>query len=372
MAELGLKGTFRERVFEPLLKVRGADGGPGFDVSLEAFMGEEWLGMKNDKGEYMTKRDLYLEMGAMPWETTLNALIHRQDDFRFLAGEVIRDMVVEGLQADGGVTAWYQQLCLAVGEPVGAMTATTPRIQFKDAGPAEVEEGETLPLAKITTAERGVRCTKKGRTIELTDEVVKSCPMNLLAPYLAEVNATIIAQENDHVVDTQLNGDQRSGGDEAAVVGIATQNTLIYDDIDNVWIFGADINQQWFDLVTNRETAKIVRKLPEFREQQGQGGTRVTLKAVNDIEPSTLPHFISRRMPDKKLMFVNRNRATRQVVFMPLQVEDARYPERMVSAVTVATITGYENVNRRARIVIDIEKAFAQYGFPAEWEKVAA
>ncbi len=41
-------------------------------------------------------------------------------------------------------------------------------------------EGETLPLAKITTAERGVRCTKKGRTVELSDEVRKSCPINLL------------------------------------------------------------------------------------------------------------------------------------------------------------------------------------------------
>ncbi len=371
MAGLGLEGTFREKVFEPLLKFRGDGSAPGMDTSLDRFMSEH-LKMTDSHGAPMTKQALYLEMGQMPWELTLHNLIHRQDDFRFLAGEEIRDLVVEGLQADGGVAAWYQQLCLAVGEPVGAMTATTPRIEFKDAGPAEVGEAETLPLAKITTAERGVRCTKKGRTVELSDEVRKSCPINLLGPYLGEVNATIIAQENDHVVDTQLNGDQRSGGDEAAVVGIATPNTLIYDDIDNVWIFGADINQQWFNLVTNRATAQVVRKLTEFRDQKGTGGTRVQLKPVNDIEPSDLPHFISRRMGDGKLMFVNNNRATRQLVFMPLQVENSRYPERMVSGVTVAQITGYENVNKRARIVIDITKAFSAYGFPADWEKVAA
>lgn len=371
MAELGLSRSFREEIFEPLLKFRGADGGPGMDTSLDKFMAEH-LGMKNDRGEALTKQDLYLEMGQMPWEITLHNLIHRQDDFRFLAGEEIRDLVVEGLQADGGVQAWYQQLCMTTGEPVGAMTATTPRIEFLDAGPAKVGEGETLPLARISTAERGVRCTKKGRTIELTDEVRKSCPINLLGPYLAEVNAVIVAQKNDHVVDTQLNGDQRSGGDEAVVVGIATPGTLIYDDIDNVWIFGADINQQWFNLVTNRATAQIVRKLTEFRDQKGTGGTRVQLKPVNDIEPSELPHFISRRMGDGKLMFVNNQRSTRELVFMPMQVENARYPERMVSAITVATITGYENVNKRARIVVDIQKAFATYGFPAEWEKIAA
>ncbi len=56
-------------------------------------------------------------------------------------------------------------------------------------------EGETLPLAKITTAERGVRCTKKGRTVELSDEVRKSCPINLLGPYFAEVNAVIVRRE---------------------------------------------------------------------------------------------------------------------------------------------------------------------------------
>jgi len=252
------------------------------------------------------------------------------------------------------------------------MTATTPKITFKDAGPAETAEAETFPLAKITTAERGVRCTKKGRTVELSDEVVKSCPINLLSPYLREVYETIIAQENDAVVDAQLNGDQRSGGDEAQVVGVETVSTIVFDDLDNVWIFGADINQQWFTMVTNRATAKIVRKIQEFRDQQGTGGTRVTLKPVNDIQPAEVLHIISRRMGDGKIMLVNTRRATRQLVFMPLQVDDARYPERWVNAVTVGQITGYENVNKRARIVIDMSKLFSAYGFPADWEKVAA
>ncbi len=30
MAELGLKDTFRARIFEPLLRFRGADGGPAW------------------------------------------------------------------------------------------------------------------------------------------------------------------------------------------------------------------------------------------------------------------------------------------------------------------------------------------------------
>lgn len=371
MAELGFKDTFREKVFEPLLKLRGFDGGPGKDASLEKFM-QDYLKLTNDKGKPMTKRDLYLEMGAMPWEMTLSNLVHRKDDFRYLAGEEIRDMVVEGLQADP-VTAWYHHLCTTVGEPVGAMTVITPQIKYKDAGPAAVGQGETLPQATIMTSERGVRLTKKGRMIEITDEAAKSAPINLLKPYLAEVAATIVSQENDHVVDVLVNGDQRSGGDEAAVVGVLdTTKNFQYDDFDQTWIFGAAINQGWFTMVTNRATASLIRKISEFRNNQGYGSPRVELKAVNDIEPGSMLHIISRRMPNKKALLVNNKRSTRQLVFMPVVPEEARYPERMVSGVTIATITGYENINRKARIIMDCEKAFETYGFPADWEQAAA
>lgn len=365
MTELGLRHTFLERVFEPLLRFRGHDGNePGMATSLNEFMGHE-LRLTNGHGAPLTKADLYREMGVNPWTLTWNNLIHRQDDFRFLAGEEINDMVIEGLQSEG-ITPWWRELCVATDVPVGAPQVITPKVAFKDAGPAPVGEGETLPLARITTAQRSVTLTKKGRMIEITDEAAKSAPLNLLRPYVVEATLTVEAQENDHVIDVMLNGDQRQGGDEAAAVGVATAGSITYDDFDVAWIFGSEINQRWFKMVTNRATAAVIRKIAEFRNKD-YGTPRVQLDPVNDVEPARIRHIISRRMPDSKVLLVNERRSTRHLTFFPFQVENARYPERMVNGVAVAKISGYENIQRKARLVLDMTKRFSEYGFPADW-----
>jgi hypothetical protein len=369
MAELGFSETFREKVFEPLLKFRGHDGNnPGMQTTLNQFM-DKTLHLTNSHGVALCKRDLYDEMGVNPWSLTWNALIQRPDDFRFLAGEEINDMIIEGLQTDG-ITPWYRELCFATDEPVGSMSVVSPKLQFKDAGPAPVGQAETLPLARITMSERSIRLSKKGRMIEISDEAAKSAPLNLLRPYVVEAILGVEAQENDNVIDTMVNGDQREGGDECQVVGVASSGTLVYDDFDYVWIFGADINQKWFKMVTNRATASIVRKVDEFRDKT-YGTPRVSLVPVNDVEPSSMRHIVSRRMADGQILLVNTARSTRHITWMPFQTENARYPERMVSGVAVAKISGYENVQKKARVIIDKSKAIADYDFPADWELAA-
>jgi hypothetical protein len=369
MAELGFKGTFREKVFEPLLQYRGHDGNrPGMQTSLNQFMGDV-LHLTNDRGEKLSKRDLYDEMGVQPWSLTWNSLIHRPDDFRFLAGEEINDMIIEGLQSEG-ITPWYKELCFATDVPVSSMSVVSPKLQFKDAAPAPVGQGETLPLASISVSERGIRLAKKGRMIEITDEAAKSAPLNLLQPYVVEAVLGVEEQENDAVIDVMVNGDQREGGDEALVIGVATPNTIVFDDFDYAWIAGSTINQRWFKMVTNRGTAAKVRKIAEFRDKS-QGAPRVQLEPVNDVEPSQMRHIVSRRMADGKIMLVNQARSTRHVTWMPFQTENARYPERMVSGVAVAKISGFENVQKKSRLLIDIAKNIATNDFPAEWNIAA-
>lgn len=368
-AELGLNETFREKIFEPLLKFRGHDGNnPGMQTTLNEFMGNV-LKLKNGHGQALTKRDLYEEMGVQPWTLTWNALIQRPDDFRFLAGEEINDMIIEGLQSEG-ITPWYRQLCFAADVPVGSMSVVSPKLQYKDAGPAPVGQGETLPLARITMSERGIRLAKKGRMIEITDEAAKSAPLNLLQPYVVEAILEVEAQDNDACIDAMVNGDQRESGDECQIVGVETAGTITYDDFDYVWIFGSDINQKWFKMVTNRKTARKIRKIPEFRDRT-QGTPRVQLEPIDDVVPDRLPHIISRRMPDDMILLVNSSRATRHITWMPFQTENARYPERMVSGVAVAKISGFENVQRKSRVAMDITKSLEDYDFPIEWERAA-
>jgi hypothetical protein len=369
MQELHLEKTFREKIFEPLLRFRGHDGNePGMQTSLNQFMGET-LHLTNGHGTPLTKRDLYDEMGVQPWTLTWNALIQRPDDFRFLAGEEINDMIIEGIQSQG-ITPWYRELCFATDVPVGSIQVISPKLEFHDASPAPVGQGETLPLARISMSDRGIRLAKKGRMIEITDEAAKSAPLNLLQPYVVEAILGVEAQDNDGVIDTMVNGDQRDGSDACQVVGIASPSTLAYDDFDYVWIFGADINQRWFKMVTNRKTAAIVRKIDEFRDKTF-GTPRVQLEPVNDVEPSRMRHIVSRRMADGQILLVNEARATRHITWMPFQTENARYPERMVSGVAVAKISGFENVQKKSRVIIDTSKDIDAYDFPADWEQAA-
>ncbi len=65
----------------------------------------------------MTKRDLYLEMGQMPMGDHASQPHPQAGRFQVPGGEEIPRPGVEGLQADGGVSAWYSAALYGHGEP---------------------------------------------------------------------------------------------------------------------------------------------------------------------------------------------------------------------------------------------------------------
>ncbi len=86
------------------------------DTSLERFMSEH-LGMRNDRGESHDETGSLPRNGADAMGDHASQPHPQADDFRFLAGEEIATWLLRALQADGGVSAWYQQLCMATVSP---------------------------------------------------------------------------------------------------------------------------------------------------------------------------------------------------------------------------------------------------------------
>lgn len=368
----GLEHTFYRDIFVPLLNARNHDGSPtktGWDLSLEAFM-QDHLKLKNSRGEPLGWADLWLMMGINPMEATLQNILDRPDDFRFLGGEMIREFIIQGFQQFEQI-AWYQQLCVSTGDQANAMTIHQPWLKYQNVAPQQVTQGETLPLGRMAFGDKSIRLTTKGTFIEWTDQLKYSSPLSLMAVHFAEVAAVVIVQENDHCIWTMVNGDQAilgSNADSCAVVGVVnpTNGATFDDDYVRVWSRGSALHMRWAFLITSEAGSIATYKVPEFKPQRGVlGGATVEIDSKNRIVPSRMPHFVSGLMNDKWRMLVDNLRTMRHLQLWPLKVEQARYPEKLVDGVGISTCTGYESIRREGRIIIAEDKTVEQAPFPS-------
>lgn len=371
MDHQGLAHTLGQRVIYPLLELRNHDGAQnrvGQDMSLEYYM-QTVLGLKNGHGEPLGWADLWLMMGENPYQTSLKNLIERPDDFRFLAGEAIREFVIEGLNILQE-EAWYRHFCVSTDDKAPAMTIHQPSLKFHDATTEQIAEAETLPLSRITMADKSIRLTTKGVFMEWTDQVKYSSPLPLLKIYFQQVAMEVLCQENDHCVYTMINGDQAilgSASDAVGVIGVAsTENGLTFDaDCLPMWSHGRRLNVRWDSIVTSEAASNKLYLIDEFKPNAYTAAPIVTIESRNRVIPSSMPHCISPVMEDGFYLFVDPRQNMRHLALWPIRVEEARYPEKLVSGVGINTCTGYERIRREACVMVDEATAFSATGWPA-------
>ena len=220
--ELGLKNSYRGLISIPLEQQRKESGrNPALNPNLgliefvQKHAGPDGIGLTNTQGKPVTWFDIWSDLGLDPINTTLDNLISLSDDIKYLAPEVVREFIVEGVRCD----PWYEQLC-AGQISVTSMDVTSPWIKYDDASLDETAEAETIAEADITWGSKTIKIQKRAKGLRLTDEVMLSSSLELLRTFLFRVGVEFAGAENGRAVATLINGDQSDASDSCAVIGI--------------------------------------------------------------------------------------------------------------------------------------------------------
>jgi hypothetical protein len=369
--ELGLKNTFKQRVFIPHQQYLGTEGtaSRGPDRGLEHFMQTRAIneegkpeGLKNSAGQPLTMTDIFMDLGKDPRDLTLDNILAMGDEMRYLAPELIRDFILKGMES----RASYLDLVAGV-ENVPSMEVSSPWIKYANETPVTTGEAETIAEATMTWGKKTVTVAKKAIGIYLTDELLLSVKVPILRYFLRKVGVQLSAGLFTQGVQTMINGDQSDGSDACVVVGTTTGSSTQFEDFVRVWVRGDLIGQKWGNLLNSEAMANKILKLSEFKTPQGAGTVVTNINSKNRIIPSSLDHLVSSQIPAVNNMLYDQQAAMIMLVFRGLLIESERIIMRQIQGTACSTITGYTTVDPLARVMLKEDWTYAAHAFPADW-----
>lgn len=365
MPALGLQNSFRERVYEPLQRYRNSDSG-GKEISFQDFLQTRAVnsdgkpaGLMHADGKKATWEDIFCEFGKDPGSLTLDNILSSSGDMKYLAPEIIRQFILEGMNT----TSTYTDL-IAGTETVDQMVITTPWAKMLDEAPEGTGEAETISEAGLTWGSKSVSIKKKAKAIKITDELLLTCKIPILGYFLRRFGVALAAGLYVEAVNNLINGDQADGSDSAAVIGTDASGKIEYGDYLNVWIRGSRIFAKYDNMICNEVGTKATLSLPEFKAQQYSGAALVNLKPKNGIVPSQMPFFVANAVGDGQRLLFDKPQAQIMLVFRPLLVESERIIMRQINGTACSIIAGFASLFRWAKIIIDDSQSFATKGFP--------
>lgn len=320
----------------------------GHDLSLSEYIGKSWDGAGIAK--------FYEEVGLDLSGMTVGKMLNTSENNRFLLPEIIRDAIVQGLE----YTPIHTSL-VAASESIDGSGLTMPFIDWREADRDEVSlrdtnEGATITEGQIITwSEKQVTISKKARGLKQTYESIMWTPIDLAAIYFQELGTTLGADLDRDFIDVIINGDQANGSEAAPVIGVTTANTLTYTDLVRAWVRFRRIGRNSTAMICNETDAITILNMDEFKRTlpaNGVAPSGVTLNVSSPL-PSSQDILVHDSIPAKKIVLVDRARAVVQLTAMPLLIESEKIVSRQIQGEYVSIITGFANIFRDGRMIID-------------------
>ncbi len=368
--ELGLRNTWRERVYEPLQIFRsgGRDGG-GKEISLVDFMktravNEEGkaIGLLNTSGAPIEMDDLWCDLGLDPSTLTLDNLLTMTDDMRYIAPEVVREFILQGFNMD----ASHLDLVAGV-ESVDNMTVTSPWVKVVDEEPVSTGEVETIAEADLEWGEKSVKIRKMAKAFKASDELMLQVRLPILSYFLRRFGVALSVALYNQGITTLMNGDQADGSDSIAELGCTAGAAVDFPDFLRAWIRARRIAMRWDSMVTDEATAFKVMQIEEFATPAAYGQALVGIDSRNRVMPSNMGHNLSSAVTADHVMLFDKSQAMIGLMFRPLLVENERIIMRQLNGTACSIIFGYLTLLRFARILLGTSPWVANTGtdFPS-------
>ena len=319
------------------------------DVTFKGFLMESF-------GEEMTPAAFYRELGIDLKEATVNKMLETSELNRWLFPEIFRDAIRRGIE----YTPFHTSL-VAAEETINGTGLTMPFMDFTDVDRDEVRlrdtnEGATITEGEIVAwSEKQVTIKKKARGLKQTYESIMFTPIDLAAIFFEELGTQLGADLDRDLIDIALNGDQANGSESAPVIGAAVAGTLAYQDLTRAWIRFRRIGRNSSVMLTGEADAITILNMPEFQKTlpgDGVAPSGVTLRVATPL-PTSQDIFVHDAIPAGKIILVDRARAFIQLTAMPLLIESEKIVSRQIEGEYVSIITGFANIFRDGRLVLD-------------------
>lgn len=322
----------------------------GEDTTLKSFLAETY-------GCEYTPEKFYSELGVDLKSMTVEKMLNTSELSRWLFPEVFRDAIRRGLE----YSPIYPSL-ITGDEPIPSTGITMPSLDFSATATSEAvrlrdtNEGATITEGEIIVwAEKQVTIKKKARGLKQTYESIMFTPINLATVYFEELGTRLGIDLDKDFINIALNGDQADASQSSPVIGASVANTLTYNDIARAWIRFRRIGRNSAAMITNEADAVTILSMAQFQQTQASGQVTpsgVTLNANTPL-PNSQDIYVHDSMPAKKILFVDPARAFTKLTAMPLLVESERLVSRQIEGEYVSIITGFANIFKDGRLVLD-------------------
>jgi len=330
------------------------------EISLGQYAKEKWGFAMSDNGSPDSLLNL---LGVQPGKHSIQSLMTMPDfdsGFRWLVPEVIREAIRLGLRKNPA----YPSL-IASEINVDQPKVTMPYINMSDAMPSKVGETETIPVGTTTFGQKDVKLHKLATGLKLSDEVISYVPLNVLSIFLQDVGVNLNIGLDTAMAEILINGDQADGSESAPVIGVNNvANGITYDDdLLRAWIRLSRLGKGPSAMISNEDAAINILKLPEFKTRD-KWVERDTIQLQTPV-PQTTNYFVHGAMPaGNKVVLVDPTAALIKLNSMALRVESERIAEKQLNGTYASLTTGFANLFRDARLVIDGTDTLANLPYP--------
>lgn len=321
----------------------------GFDVTLSQHLKDNYT-MDCDNTTPYTVDKLYEELNIDPTNVTVTQILDRQDEaVRWLVPEIFRDAIRKGF-----INSPIYRDFIIREETVSQPTQVAP---FWDTTglnnePKDLGAGESMELGSLKYGQKTVHIGKRGIGLELVDEAIRYTSVSMLSIFLQDVGIKLGSRLTRDLISVLINGDQADGSESAGTVGVATSGTMTYADLIKVFVRGSLRNRKWTRVIGNEDMINYMLNMDEFRKTAKVGNSELGLNTKTPV-PRDIDAYTHNTIPANQLLMVDPTLAAVQLTAVPLTVESDRIVQRQINSTYVSTTTGFMNVFRDARVVLD-------------------
>lgn len=348
VAEANFRGEFRNVITDQSLQVEhllhelGINGGSSVD------------GIRNGDSDEVTKR---AQLGVVR-EILLTA-VQRGANVRLSAANVqdrrtyqTPEYIAAPVQQGSIEASFYSEL-IAVNSPATQNVVTVPRIPVQeDMGLKKSSELAKADRTRIVTNSKQVAWSKTKRAIEISDEAVSRNRISLLQIYYEQLGQFIAASLNTDLVTVLTNGDQADLSESAAVIGIETAYQLKYKDLVRAFVRMMRMGLTPTAIVGSEKMTVDLLDMLENKQRQNVGSPLLSFVPQQRL-PENLPIYTSGAMSATQFSLVAENAAFAQETSKALTLESDRDIDAQFDLTVASMETGFWNIRREARLVID-------------------
>lgn len=324
----------------------------GTDITLKGYL-------EGVYGSDMSPETFYQTIGVDLKSMTVEKLLNTGDLTRWLFPEIFRDAIRLGL-----VYAPFYSRLITSDERIESTGITMPNIQFPGDEAVQLRvtgEGATITEGELLWGEKQVTIKKKARGLKQSYESIMFTPINLATIYFEDVGTRLGADLDKELVDIAINGDQADGSAAAPVIGAAVSGTLAYSDIARAWVRFKRINRNSVAMLASEADSITILNMTQFQRTVFPGATPssgVNLN-VNTPLPTDQDVYVHSSVPTGTIVFIDTARAFVQLTAMPLLVESERLVQRQVQGQYASIITGFANIFKDGRLVLNYNTTLA-------------